>query len=257
MNETESKIEDALELIVGHCYVLVRGKAKDSLSYGYGAAVDLFSGGCLFVPGIIDPRVITRVSQFMAVSRDCIAAWTAKVPDNCISDDNVTIHLQWRDKFAEITVPLTTQYLKIPLPTIRWEVCRGHNLQVDDVKRLPNAAPMKYRDAEKVVRDHLKIESHISRSTVGHGDRSHGCFKDRENGDMYIDEFLSGSLQPPRDAIAIRERLMTFSCGRRAVTLGIGKYSNGVLCEMQIWRKKMSVSDSVLSWCRRNRFLAS
>lgn len=255
MNENESSIEAALELVVWHCYAMVHDKTQDSLSFSQGAAVDLSSGGCLFVPGIWDSRVAIRVSQFMALSRDCISAWTPEVLDSSASDDRVAIHLQWRDKHADITLPRTTPYLETPLPPVHWEVFHRHDILEEKVRQSPIAAPMPNRNAEKMVRDHLNTESHITLSTVGHGDRSHGCFVDRENRDMFIDECLFGSFLAPGDFTAVRQRLEKFSYGRRAVTFGVSKYTNGAQSETQVWQKKMSVRDSVRDWCHRNRFL--
>lgn len=253
MNENESKIEAALELIVWHCYAMVYDTAKDSISDSCGAVVDLSSGGCLFVPGIWDSRVATRVKQFMSLSQDCIAAWTPRVFDS--SADRVVIHLQWQDKHADITLPRMTQYLETPLPLVHWDVFPRHDILKEVVGRSPIAVPMPIRNAEEIVRNHLNTESHVTKSTIGHGERSHGCFIDRENRDMFIDECLFGSFLASGDSIAVRQRLETFSYGRRAVTFGIAKFANGAQCETQIWRKKMSVRDSVLEWCHRNRLL--
>ncbi len=252
MLETESKIERALNLIVDHCSAMVRGKAEDSSSHRYGAAVDLFSGGCLFVPGIFDSHVVTRVTQFLALSKDCIAAWTANTPDIYTSDENLTVHCRWRGMQADINVPLSTPFIKISLPSVDWEVCRVNNIEGDNISQPPYTTSMRNFNAEKEVRNHLEL--HDSLALGRHGERSHGCFIDRENRDMFIDDFLGGSFQPPGDANSVRQRLETFSYGRHAVTFGIAKYSVGALSEIQVWRTKTSVFDSVRGWFDRSRF---
>ena len=209
----------------------------------------------IFAPGIYDFQVVTRVSEFAVLSRDCIAAWTVNRTDANKSNGTVTIRCRWRGMQADITVPFMTPQVEISFASVNWEVCRTNNNQDDMESQSPYKAPMRNCDAENRVRDHLESSNFLTK--IGSGELSHGCFIDRENRDMFIDNFLRGSFQPPVDFMDVRQRLGAFSYGRQSVTFGIAMYSDGACSEIRVWRKKKSVYDSVRSWWHRMQVRAN
>jgi len=250
MNSNELRMEVALECVVGHCYDLVQTPAIDDLFlHKYGAAVELDSGSCLFVPGIYVANVETRIKQFITKSGESIAAWASQIAID--SSDCIEIHLRWGSKNASIKLPLTTPDFKGLLSEVNWESSQEH-WSSEPVEKKVHSVRMSIRKAEQIFRNYidgerfrdlLNSDSDLTQPTVGDVIKIRGWFIDRHNCDMFFNRFFGrffGESSPvATDFKAVRERLEFFSNGRKAVSFGMAKYSNGIPIETKIWHKKM------------------
>ena len=249
MNSNKPLMEVALQFAVEHCYHLVHTPAIDDLYLRkHGAAVELDSGSCLFVPGTYVANVVTRINQFITKSEESIAAWASQIAIN--SSDCIEIHLRWGSKHASIKLPLTTPDFKGLLSEVNWESIQEH-WSSEPVEKKVHAVRLPIREAEKIFRNHIDMTGEqfrdllnsnpdLTQPTVGDVIQIRGWFIDRHNCDMFFDRFLGESSRVASDFKAVRERLEFFSNGRKALSFAMAKYSNGILIETKIWHKRVS-----------------
>ena len=249
MNSNELRMEVALKCVVEHCYDLVHTPAIDDLYLlKHGAAVELDSGSSLFVPGMHDANVVTRINQFITKSEESIAAWASQIAID--SSDCIEIHLRWRSKNASIKLPLTTPDFKGLLSEVNWESIQEH-WSSEPVEKKVHSVRMSIRKAEQVFRNYIDLtgeqfrdllnsDSDLTQPTVGDVIQIRGWFINRHNCDMFFDRFFGESSRVASDFKAVRERLEFFSNGRKAVSFGMAKYSNGIPIETKIWHKRVS-----------------
>ncbi len=253
MNSNELRMEVALNCVVEHCYYLVHTPAIDDFYLSkHGAAVELDSGSSLFVPGTYVANVVTRLNQFITRSEESMAAWASQIVID--SSDCIEIHLRWGSKNASIKLPLTTPDFKGLLSEVNWESSQEH-WSSEPVEKKAHSVRMSIREAEQVFRNYidstgeqflelLNSGSELTQPTVGDAIQIRGWFIDRHNSDMFFNRFFGRffgeSARVARDFKAVRERLEFFSNGRKAVSFGMAKYSNGIPIKMKIWHKRMS-----------------
>lgn len=243
---------DALHCVVDYCHGMVAkshtGEVRCSTPVPFGAVVDLYSGGCLYVSGIRDPRVVNRIRQFMSKSEECVAAWAADIVTDGTGD--VVINLQWGTKTATTVLPCTNPDFQKWLTEVNWT--SSPSSFASEPKKTQNPlAQMSSIEAEKILREYVDLEGakilQISNSEPSENTQQaeelalqgRGWFLDRDNCDMFFDRFFGGFSQVSNEFHAIRERLETFSSGRKAVNFAIAMYSNGIHIETKLWHKKM------------------
>jgi len=249
MNSNELRMEVAIQCVIEHCYDLVHTPAIDDLYLlKHGAAVELDSGSSLFVPGMYVANVVTRVNQFITRSEENIAAWASQIAIH--SSDCIEIQLRWGSKNASIKLPHTNPDFKGLISEVNWKSSQEH-WSSEPVEKKVHTVRKSIREAEQIFRNHidwtgekirnlLNSEPDSTQLTFGDVIQIRGWFIDRHNCDMYFDRFFGESSRVASDFKAVRERLEFFSHGRKVVSFGMAKYSNGIPIETKIWHKRAS-----------------